>query len=153
MPFFRSFVVATLVLRIRYRSEFKQLSCRRRQQLRPVRSDDDGVLDADTTPAGQVDAGLDRHRHAFGDCIRGGGRERWSLVDLQADAVAQRMHEAAGVWALLDHGARRGIDLATGRTGKNRVAASLLSRGNDVVHLALPVRGWPEYDGARDVGV
>src|SRR3954469_18770830 len=89
MPFFRSFVVATPVspFRYEYRSDLEQLACRHRQQLRPVRTDDDSVLDADTAPTGQVDAGLDRHRHALDEGIRGRRTECRSFVDLQTDAV------------------------------------------------------------------
>jgi hypothetical protein len=56
MPFFRSFVVATLRLS---RSKDEKFSRSSREQARSVGPHDENVLDPDATPAGQVNTRLD----------------------------------------------------------------------------------------------
>src|SRR3954470_17551173 len=55
IPFLRSLVVATAIKLL----DLDQFSRRRGERLRLARADDDGVLDADSTATGQIDAWLD----------------------------------------------------------------------------------------------
>ena len=93
-PFFRSFVVATvspLAASVvgRSRGPARSLGVVVSSSGSAL-ADDEGVLDADASAAGEVDPGLDGDRRAGSESYRSRRyAEQRRLVDLQADAVAR----------------------------------------------------------------
>src|SRR4051812_25937573 len=97
MPFLRSLVVATAA----YDSlvDLDQLARRVCERRGASGANDDGVLDTDPTATGQVDTGLDGHRHALDECSRGRlSHQERRFVDLEPYAVTESVRaDVAGV--------------------------------------------------------
>src|SRR5438309_958239 len=81
-----------------------------RQVLVPVARHDEKVLDAHAADAGQVHAGLDGDHHARLERPLRPRRKRRSLVDVETDTVAGRVHEMLRKAVALEGLARRSID-------------------------------------------
>src|ERR1041384_5385724 len=142
-PFFRSFVLATvgfLLCRTGV-SDDHEFFRGQGEELRPALADHEGVLDADPAPPRQVDAGLDGDRHTGRKCPGTCLRQRRCLVDLQPDAVAEAVQELVPVPGLLDHLARRAVDVAHLHARLQGVAPGRLRPRDQVVQVALPVGG------------
>ena len=75
-----------------------------------VGGDDQGVLDANATDAGEVDAGLDGHDLTRRQGTRGRLRHPWGLVDLEPDAVTGAVREHLAPAGGVDHVAARAVD-------------------------------------------
>src|SRR2546428_8894225 len=117
IPFLRSLVDTLMDDRP---SEDDELLRRPRDHAAAILLNDDHVLDAHAAELGHVDAGLHGDHRPHRKHVVGGGPERRSLMDLQADPVAQTVAEALPVAGVLDHGSRRVVgDLAreTGPAG------------------------------------
>ncbi len=71
---------------------------------------DQGVLDPDTAPIGQIDTWLHGDRRASKQCTGGGGADSRRFVDLQPDPVPEAVAEVLGVAGVGDDLARCGVD-------------------------------------------
>src|SRR5579862_4644697 len=129
MPFFRSLVVATVVIscganraRPRPGSQDEQVPGGRGEQLRRSRRaclsstgaspDDESVLDPDPAPAGQVDAGLDGNGNPVHESTCPSVSHHRRFVHLQADAMAEAVLEVRAVPGRLDHVPGRAVHVA-----------------------------------------
>ena len=81
-----------------------------RRSTRAVVGDDDDVLDPGAVAAREVDARLDRERHARLEDLGVAGHDVGLLVRLEADAVAGAVDERDAVPAALDDVAGRRVD-------------------------------------------
>ena len=89
---------------------------------RAVVGDDDGVLDAHSTHAGEVDAGLDGHDVTGGQRITGGRGDPRCLVDLETDAVPGPVDECVAPSGGVDDVTARLVDAR--RSRRRRCTAS-----------------------------
>ncbi len=114
----------------------RQLLGEQRQHLLTARGHDDEVLDPHAQPAGQVDAGLDRHDVTDQQRILARqAREARPLVNLEPDAVAETVAEVIALPRLLDHLACDRIDLFAVRTGLDRGERPFLGFQHERVDL------------------
>src|SRR6478752_305636 len=152
-PFFRSFVVATRSS-FGTGSEDQQVLRGRGQQLRRPLAHDEGVLDADSSAAGQVDAGLDGDRCAASESTGRADPQHRGLVDLQADPVTETVREGVAVAGLHHDVPRGGVDRAQVGAHREGVPTGPLRPAYDVMDLTLPVgRGAADDHRASAVGV
>lgn len=103
------------------------------------------VLDADAGAAGEVDARLDRERHArlYDLLVDKGNVAR--LVVLQADRVAQAMREVLAVASVLNHVARGTVQIAHAHARRDERLGGLVGAAHDIVDaLRLLVRLAPK---------
>ena len=119
------------------------------QQLDPVLMNDHGVLDPNAASPGQVHTRLDRHRDGCGQSLSGEvGAEERSLVDLQANPVAEAMAEVLTEPGIDDDGARSRVNLGRQPAHPKGIATGLLGTADRLVDLPLPsVDGWPSRPG------
>src|SRR5581483_9945124 len=96
------------------------------------RRDDDGVLDADATDAGEVDAGLHGHDVTFGQRTTGRRGHPRVLVDLEADAVTGAVRERVAPSGVVDDGAARAVDGRALDSRAHGVASRALAREHGV---------------------
>src|SRR5580692_1747196 len=164
MPLFRSFVVATSVcllhasgtappvtlsrMTLSQDEQFlggqsKDLGASRRPGARASVAGPDyqGVLDPDTARARQVDAGLDGDGDPVLKCTCPAIPDDRRFVDLQADAVAQPVAEAAAVAGRVDQVPGGRVEHADLGARPGRGQAGPLRGGDQVVDLALPAGG------------
>src|SRR6266568_1388467 len=143
MPFFRSFVVAKSVASPAWGPmvpgpEGRRASWLKDEQLPGYRGEQlagdrasagahhEGVLDPDTTPARQVDAGLDGDGNSGRQSTRPGIPDHRRLVDLQANAVAGAVTEMPAVPGRADQVPGRRVDVGhVGADGDRRQAGLL----------------------------
>ncbi len=116
-------------------------------------ADDQGVFDPHPAAAGQVDPGLDGDDHARLQRTGPGRAEQRRLVDLQADAVPQPVHELVAVPRARDHLAGGGVDVDDLRPGRQPAAPHLLGGRDERVQVTLPAGGPADHHGAGHVGV
>src|SRR5450755_2826594 len=128
----------------------KNLSCARRPS---ARADDQGVLDPDAALAGQVNPWLDGDGHPVHECTCPAIPDDRCFVYLQADAVAQAVLEAPTVTGRLDEVPGRRVDVADVRPGDGGRDSGQLRGRDQLVDLALPVRGLAERHGPGHVRV
>src|SRR5919107_1589592 len=109
-PFFSSLVVATsachfpvIISRASRARHDPEVLRGQGEELGLAVGDDEGVLDTHAAPVCQVDTRLDGDRHAWLQCTDAELRQRRSLVDLQADAVAETMDKVLAVPGLCNH--------------------------------------------------
>src|SRR5580693_4305693 len=87
MPFFRSFVVATLRLSPELKDE--KFSRSSREQVRSVGPHNENVLNPDAAPAGKVHTRLDGDWNPAAQFTRSAVPDHRRLVHLKSDAVAE----------------------------------------------------------------
>src|SRR6478672_4671890 len=92
MPFLRS-LVEMLTRRILLRDSDDELLGEFREGDRPVRSDHEGVLDADAADSREVHPGFDRDHVTGGEGTSRRRRDPRRLVDLEPYAVPGAVHE------------------------------------------------------------
>src|SRR5918995_5193774 len=138
MPFFRSLVVATSVAVSAGSQDHEVLGGGGQQVGLGAVADHEGVLDADSPAPGQVDPGLDGDGHPVGQCTGAELAQRRRLVDLQAHAVAEPVHEVLAVAGGGDHVPGRGVDRAQLGAGRQRLPAGPLRGPDQLVDLPLP---------------
>ena len=93
------------------------------------------VLYADAGAAGEVDARLDRERHArLCDLLVDKGNVAW-LVVLQADRVAQAMREVLAVASVLNHVARGAVQVAHAHARGDERLCGFVGAAHDVVDV------------------
>src|SRR5881628_1433094 len=118
-----------------------------------VVSEDRDVLDADAEPTRDVDAGLDRERHAGLELLVIAADEIRMLMSVEADAVSGAVDEPLAVASLVDHAPRRGVDRCCGRATARGLVAGFLRSAHDVVDLTdLVVDVTPDVDRSCGVG-
>jgi hypothetical protein len=148
MPFFKSFVVATAAKLL----DLEEFPIGRRERFGAVRADENGVFDADTAAAGEVDAGLHRHGNAVFESSRARPRDdEGLLVDLEPDPVSKTVHQP--VTRSSDQPLCEGIQFHGLCPDERFCLATLLDVGHRRVKLTLPVLCRTADDRARHVRV
>src|SRR6266511_4231875 len=110
------------------------------------------VLDPRPEAAGQVDAGLDRERHARLQRLPVAGHDIGVLMLVQADAVAGPVDEVLAVARGGDHVAAGGVDRLGGDAGPDRGAAGELGGVQHRVRLLEAGRRFADDQRAGGVG-
>ena len=102
------------------------------------------VFDSDAGAAGEVDARLDRERHArLYDLLVDKGNVAW-LVVLQADRVAQAMREVLAVARILNHIACGAVQVAHAHARGDERLGGLVGAAHDVVDACGLLAGSPQ---------
>src|ERR1700678_864033 len=150
MPFFRSFVVATLGLS---RSKNEKFSRSSREQARSVGPHDENVLNPDAASAGQVHTRLDGNWNPASKLTRSAVPDRRCLVHLQPDTVPEPMAEMVTVASVPDQVARGRVHVRDVGAGPGRLNSRSLRGRDELVDLPLPAGGFAERHRPGHVGV
>src|SRR5690606_10634046 len=110
------------------------------------------VFDADTTPPGNVDAGLDGDHAAGRERLLVALGERRALVDPHADPMAQRVPERLAVAGPLDHVARQRVRFAAGQPRLETSLGRFERAEHDRVDLPKAGVRFAHPDGAGEIG-
>src|SRR5437660_5966306 len=113
----------------------------------------DVVLDAHTTLAREVHAGLDSHDGADRKRIRVGLGQARRFMYFESQPVAERVAEGIAEATRLDQVARQRVGFAAGHPRPDLLAGARLRRPNQVIQRPLCVaRPRADDHGAREVG-
>lgn len=91
------------------------------------------VLDADAGAAGEVDARLDRERHAWLYDLLVNERDIARLVVLQTDRVPQAVRKVLSIARILNHVSRGAVQVAHAHARCDECLGSLVGAAHDVV--------------------
>src|SRR6266851_7609916 len=118
-----------------------------------VVAEDRDVLDANAEPTRDIDAGLDRERHARLEGLVVAADEVRMLVPVETDAVSGAVDEPFAVTGLVDNAPRSGVNGCGCRARAHGRVAGFLRSPHHVVHSThLVIHVSADVDGARDVG-
>src|SRR6202008_4779456 len=113
--------------------DLKQLSREIRENFRTGGGQMHIVLDADSAPAGTVDAGLDRNNRAFTERRFDGLCQTRCFVDLEAQPVSETVAERVAVATVLDVAARQTIGFLSLHSRSHRLRRDYICVANDVI--------------------
>src|SRR5436305_2165320 len=97
----------------------------------------DIVFNANSAPAGFVDARLDRHDGARTKRCFGRLRETRCFVHLETEAVTQAVAKRIAIALVFDVTARQSIRLLALHAGPNRIRGNSVGMAHDLVYLFL----------------